>query len=50
MDLPTGWRESCEQRDDGDHAIVVLFPGLYGVQIAWNGMKALLQSVTLHIG
>jgi small neutral amino acid transporter SnatA (MarC family) len=36
--------------DDGDHAIVGLFPVCIGVQIAWNGMKALLESVTLHIG
>jgi hypothetical protein len=36
--------------DDGDHTIVSLFLVCIGVQIAWNGIKALLESLTLHIG
>ena len=29
MYLPNGWRESWEQRDDGNHTIVVIFSSLH---------------------
>jgi small neutral amino acid transporter SnatA (MarC family) len=51
MDLPTGWRESLERTG---MTVITQLSSLFlvciGLQIAWNGVKGVLESVTLHFG